>query len=156
MVLPNRFPCNLHSVHWRYGIVCKSYCKHIILTIHFFTVLNCKVKVIQLLQMTPFTTVKAMGDDMFYHLTQVSAKEHCSKEIDWGDKIVDEIVSGVYRKNYYQVSLHCCCQLVRNLQVSSTAEVHITFFQKYLFHTQNLTILCTLKLFNHCTYIFHT
>jgi len=51
----------------------------------------------------PVAMVKAMGDhDVFYHLTQVSTEEYFSKELSWGDRIVNEIVSGVCRNNYCQ------------------------------------------------------
>ena len=87
---------------WRYGFGLRklqTYLNHLLTQFTSIYSLQSKGKSFA----DPVTMVKAMGDnDMFYHLTQISAKEHFSKELDWGDRIVNEIVSGVCRNNYCQ------------------------------------------------------
>ena len=48
------------------------------------------------------TKAMAMGNDSFYHLTQISADEHFLKELGWGSKMVNELVSGICRNIYSQ------------------------------------------------------
>ena len=95
----------------------------------------------------PVTMVKAMGGDSFYQLTQVTAEKYFKQELGWGDRMVDELLTGACRAIYCQdtdevtamvgtVSLAGCennqlsaivggnYQLPVKLLESSTAEVH--------------------------------